>query len=64
MAYSWPKISTRKVLNVREPVCRHDLRDKSPVQVVPVTTRKRLDVSWRKILDTGLVRTANDMYQR
>ena len=65
-AFGWAKIWKKKDTHVqeREPICMHDLPDKPPVPMLPMCIRRRLVMSWTKLQDTGLLRTANQIHQR
>ena len=66
MAFSWVKILKKKDTHVQTqvPICKHDLPDKPPVPMLPMCIRRRLETSWTKPQDAGLLRTANQMHQR
>ena len=67
MAFGWAKMLMKKKgapVQVRVPVCKHDLVNKPPVPMLPLSIRRRLESSWTKPQDAGLLRTANQVYQR
>ena len=66
MAFGWAKglLKKKETLTKRVPVCEHDLEDKPLVPMLPMNMRQRLETSWTKPHDAGLLRAANQMYSR
>ena len=65
MAFGWAKgLLKRKELAVHVPMCEHDMGDKPLVPMLPMNMRQRLETSWTKPQDAGLLRAANQMYSR